>query len=161
MVRASPVSWQSEPVERFDNRNDRDDDNRFADMQYDTLTHSCMDRESRDRKRADQVSVRRMLMQLRRAETFATRFEELSQELRRQVAEQLPVDADLRVRLHRLRERYERYTDGVLIEERHAVREQVEHAIRTGGTMMEGTIAIARNGQRKYWSSLDVSEGDV
>lgn len=162
MVRATSVSWQSDLVERLDTRTGQpDDEDRFADMQYDTVRHSYAGLESFVAKRADQRSVKRYLMQLRRAETFAGRFEELSQELREQIAERLPVDVALRVRLQRLRERFERHTGGVLIEERHAVREQLKAMLEEETPDLHSTIASTRNGQRKYWSSRDVlSVGD-
>ena len=158
MVRAHPVSWQSEPVERFDTRTDRDDDNRFADMQYDTLRHSSTDRETRDEMQANRSAARRMLIRLNRAETFASRFEALSDEVRQQLAEQLLTDVAFSVRVQRLRERYERHSGGVTIEQRHEIREQLEHAARTGDTAVDDIIASVRNRHRKCRSPSELFE---
>lgn len=158
MVRAHLVSWQSEPVERFDTRTGRDDDSRFASMQYDTRRHSSIDRETRDEMRANRVAARRLLIQLNRAEKFADRFETLSTEMRQQLAEQLPTDVAFSVRVQRLRERYERHSGGVTIEQRHEIREQLEHAARTGAAAVNEIVANGRNCHRKCWSPSEVFE---
>lgn len=158
MVRAHPVSWQSESVERFDTRTGQDDDNRFADMQYDTLRHSSIDRETRDEMQANRAAARRRLIQLNRAERFANRFETLSAGVRQQLAEQLPIDVAFSVHVQRLRERYERHSGGVTIEQRHEIREQLEHAARTGDTAVDSIIASVRYRQRKYRSPSELFE---
>ena len=158
MVRAPPVSWQSEPVERFDARTGHEGDNRFANMKYDTLRHPSIDRETRDEIRANQAAARRMLIKLNRAETFASRFEVLSDEVRRRLAEQLPVGVAFSARVHRLRERYERHSGGVTIEQRQEIREQLEHAARTGDLTVEDIIARSRDHHRNGWSSTGFFE---
>lgn len=158
MVRAHPVSWQSEPVERFDTRTGTDDENRFADMKYDTLRHSSIDSETRDEMRANRAAARRMIIQLNRAETFASRFEELSDGVRQKFAEQLPNDFAFSARGHRLRERYERHSGGVTIEQRHEIRKYLEHVARTGDTAVDDIIASVRNRHRKCRSPSELFE---
>jgi len=158
MVRAHPVSWQSELVERFDARIGCDDDDRVADMQYDTLRHAYTDCETRKEKRANRAAASGLLIQLNRAERFADRFETLSAEVRQQLAEQLPTDVAFSVRVHRLRERYERHSGGVTIEQRQEIREQLEHAARTGDLTVEDIIARSRDHHRNGWSSTGFFE---
>jgi len=145
-------------VERFDARTGHEGDNRFANMKYDTLRHPSIDRETRDEIRANQAAARRMLIKLNRAETFASRFEVLSDEVRRRLAEQLPVDVAFSARVQRLRERYERHSGGVTIEQRHEIRTHLEHAARTGDTAVDEIVANGRNRHRKCWSSTEVLE---
>jgi hypothetical protein len=154
MVRAHSVLWQSGLVERFDTLigNNQNDD-RFVGMTYDTLRHSYIDSNARDEIRANRAAARRMLIRLNRAEPFAERCEELSAGPVHQGFGQLQVDVLSAARFRQLRERYERVSGGIVVEQRHEIRELLEQAKRTGDLAVDDILASVRCSHRKWLSA--------
>jgi len=137
-------------VERFDARTGHEDDDRFVDMKYDTLRPPCIDRETRDDIRANRGAARRMLTKLNRAETFAERCEALSTGPVEPGFEQLQVDVLSAARFRQLRERYERLSGGITVEQRREVRVLLEQAKRTGDLTVDDILASVRCAHRKW-----------
>lgn len=154
MVRAHSVLWQSGLVERFDTLigNSRDDD-RFRGMTYDTLRHPYIDGDSRNEIRANRAAARRMLIQLNRAEPFAERCDELARGSVQQGFEQHQVNVLAAARFGQLRERYDRVSGGIAVEQRHKIRALLEQAKRTGDLTVDDILASVRCSHLKCLSA--------
>lgn len=159
MVRAHSTSWQSGLVERFDTPIGTDRINcRPGDLNCNTFRRSDIDSRTRDEIRANRAAARRMLIKLNRAETFAEVCEALSTGPIQEGYERLQVDVLSSTRFRQLRERYERLSGGITVEQRHEIRARLEQTARTGYTTLDDILSSVRSSHRKWSSPSDLPE---